>query len=362
MDVQMYLKGRQEAIRKEAGRIKDFSVFDFSYIPIQPVMREEAKILIDAILRYDHTGIPKNLALFGSRGSGKTLMVRYLAKELHSESGVKILYCNVRNHNTSFKIVEHLLRAPAKGASFTDLFAAFRAKYPGKTVVVLDEIDLMGPRDRNMEILYRLSRSRNNYMAVLLSNSPRLMQKLDVSTRSTLQPEIVHFRDYDAEQMYAILVARARSGLVRYDEGMLRKIAALAVRDTNSDVRVAIKTLFYTATETGLSVEHAFERATQDVVVDVVHDLNDKSLLILESLRRTKGGLAKEVYQTYKDLSADVGEQPFSYMHFYNNLSHLQSCGLILLMFTKVNRTYTNQIRLLFDSAIAAETFKQRFR
>jgi Cdc6-like AAA superfamily ATPase len=362
MDVQMYLEGRKEQIKKEAGKVKDFSVFDFSYIPSQPVMREEAKVLIDAVLRYDHTGIPKNLALFGSRGSGKTLMVRYLAKELHSEGGVKILYCNVRNHNTSFKILECLLHAQAKGASFADLFSAFRARYAGRTVVVLDEIDLIGPRDRNMEILYRLSRSRGNYMAILLSNSPRLMQKLDASTRSTLQPEIVHFKDYDAEEMFAILVARAEAGLVRFDEETLRKIAALAVRNTNSDVRVAIKTLFYAATETGLSVEHAFERATQDVVVDVIHDLNDKSLLILESLRRTKNGFVKDAYQTYKDLSAAIGESPFSYMHFYNNLSHLQSCGLILLMSTKVNRTYTNQIRLLFDPAIAAETFKQRFR
>ena len=116
MDVQAYLNGRKEQIKKEAGRVKDFSVFDFSHIPPQPVMREEAKVLIDAVLRYDHTGIPKNLALFGSRGSGKTLMVRYLAKELHSEDGVKILYCNVRNHNTSFKILECLLHAQAKGA------------------------------------------------------------------------------------------------------------------------------------------------------------------------------------------------------------------------------------------------------
>ena len=153
MDVQTYLKGRKEQIMKEAGRVKDFSVFDFSFIPAQPVMREEAKILIDAILRYDHTGIPKNLALFGSRGSGKTLMVQYMAKELHSDGGVRIIYCNVRNHNTSFKVLEYLLHAPAKGASFDDLFRAFREEYPGKTVIVLDEIDLMGARDRNMEIL-----------------------------------------------------------------------------------------------------------------------------------------------------------------------------------------------------------------
>ena len=82
MDVRAYLRGRKEQLEEETGAVKDFSVFDFSYIPEHPLMRAEGKILIDALLRYDHTGIPKNLALFGSRGSGKTLMVRYLSKEL----------------------------------------------------------------------------------------------------------------------------------------------------------------------------------------------------------------------------------------------------------------------------------------
>jgi len=80
MDVRSYLRGRKERIRKEAGKVKDFSVFDFSFIPDRPLMREEAKPVADALLRYDHTGVPKNLALFGSRGCGKTLMLRYLAK------------------------------------------------------------------------------------------------------------------------------------------------------------------------------------------------------------------------------------------------------------------------------------------
>lgn len=94
MDVHGYLRERKEELKKETSVVRDFSVFDFNYIPPQPVMREETKVLIDAILRYDHTGIPKNLAIFGSRGSGKTLMVRYLAKELRAETALRILYAN----------------------------------------------------------------------------------------------------------------------------------------------------------------------------------------------------------------------------------------------------------------------------
>jgi len=212
-----------------------------------------------------------------------------------------------------------------------------------------------------MEILYRLSRSSNNYMVVLLSNSPQLLHALDASARSSLQPVIIHFSNYDAEQIFQILLSRARAGLRQFDESKLRQIAALTTRNTNSDVRVAIKSLFYTATEPDLSAEDGFERASKDVVVDVVRDLNDKCLLILESARRTKSGFVKDIYNTYKALSERVGEVPFSYMHFYNNLSYLQSVGLVLLASTKVGRTYTNRIRLLFDNSVEAEAFRERF-
>ena len=199
-------------------------------------------------------------------------------------------------------------------------------------------------------------------MVVLLSNSPRLLNVIDPSSRSTLQPEIKHFKNYDAQQIFEILKARALLGLREHQESDLRKIAALTARNTNSDVRIAIKSLFYTATESNLSVNEAFDRASKDVVVDVIQGLNDKCLLILESARITKSGFVKDIFMTYKRLSESVGEVPFSYMHFYNNLSYLQSCGLILLVSTKVARAYTNRIRLLFNPSIEAETFNTRFK
>ncbi len=327
-------------------------------------MREEAKILIDSLLLYQQSGIPKNLTIFGARGSGKTLMVKYLAEKLNSQESdkkINFLYVNIRYQNTSYKILAHFLKIKARGPTLSELFERFEKRYPRKTVIVLDEIDLMGNKDRHMEILYFLSRSSNNYMVIILSNTPRLLHRIDASTRSTLQPEIVYFKNYDAQQIYEILEDRAKIGLTKWEESDLRKIAALTTRNTISDVRVAIKTLLYSAVESALSVDAAFERAAKDIVIDVIQDLNDKCLLILESCRRTKSGFAKDIYQCYVRLSEEYGETPFSYMHFYNNLSYLQSCSLIVLVATKVDRTYTNRIRILFDQNIVEEIFKTAF-
>jgi len=37
------------------------------------------------------------------------------------------------------------------------------------------------------------------------------------------------------------------------------------------------------------------------------------------------------VFQVYERLSRDVGESPFSYVYFLNNLSYMQSLGIVLL-------------------------------
>lgn len=361
IDVKSYLKNKTDALNDAASPVSDFSVFDFNYIPEQPLMREEAKLLIDSILFYTRSRIPKNLAVIGSRGSGKTLLVRYLAKEIQKETRARMLYCNMRNHNTSYKAVAHLLGKNAPGGSLSELFAEFETRHAQPTVVVLDEIDLMSPKDRNKEILYLLSRSPHSYMVILLSNTPRFLRKIDASTRSSLQPQAIHFKDYDAQQVYEILLERARLGLRRHSEEDLRRIAALTTRNTNSDVRIAIKCLLYTATEPGLSIDAALERACRDISIDIIQDLNDKSLLILESLRRSRTQHAKDVYEAYVKLGSQYGEVPFSYMHYCNSLSYLQSCGLVLLAATKVGRTYSNRIHGLFDQEVMAETFRTRF-
>jgi DNA polymerase III delta prime subunit len=60
----------------------------------------------------------------------------------------------------------------------------------GKTVFMLDEIDLMSQKDPQKNILYLLSSSSQNYIAFLLSNNPKFFNSLDVSTQST-QPGAV---------------------------------------------------------------------------------------------------------------------------------------------------------------------------
>jgi len=361
MQIKDYLDQQAAHLAKAKQRIKDFRVFDFNYIPEQPLMREEAKPVIDGLARYVTTGIPNHLLIFGSRGSGKTLTVKYVSRLLRDRHAITFAYANCRHHNTTYKILASLLGVRPRGNSLDELWGRFCHDRSGRLCFLLDEVDLLSDKDRYKQILYLISRSPRNYMAVLLSNNPRFLSQLDESIRSTLQPELVHFRNYDAQEVLAILKDRAKAGIVKPPRKALPQIAALTAKHTNSDVRVAIKTLYYLALEPKAGVREVFERARRDIVRDLIADLNDRNLLMLRAAASTPEAHVKAVYKRYRFLSRQLHLEPFSYVYFYSNLSYLQSVGLILLISTKVGRTYTNRIRLLFSPDTLEGVWRGRF-
>jgi cell division control protein 6 len=352
MNIASFLQQEKDRNAKIRQLVKDFSVFDFSYIPDEPIMREESKYLIKELTRFDISSIPTHLAVIGAKGSGKTLTLKYLQGLLNNEGRINVIYANCREHNTTFKIFAHLLGVQARGASLSELYDKFCHEHPGKTVVLLDEIDLMSAKDKNREILYLLSRSKNPYMVIMLSNNYRFLRDLDLSTKSTLQPVSVYFKNYDAAQIHKILIQRAQQGLHKWDGAKLSQIAALTTKKTNSDTRVAIKTLFYSVTKDSDDVEICFEKARKDIVFDMIHDLSDPNLMILQAVAASKSDFAKEIYQRYRKISSIHNEVPFSYVYFYSNLSCLQSMGLVALIATKVGRTYANRVMLTFENQV----------
>lgn len=271
-------------------------------------------------------------------------------------------YVNCRNSNTSFRVFSELLNDDRTiGFGLSELYERFMRAYPRKTVIVLDEVDLMSPKDKRREILYLLSRSEQPYMVIMLSNSPHVLKQLDAATRSSLQPIPLHFRNYDATQVQEILANRAKRGLHEHDPGRLAEIAALTTRLANSDARIAIKTLFYTVIRSGMTVEQCFEAARRDLVVDLINDLCDGNLIILWATATTQSELIKEIYARYRRFCQEHGEKPFSYVHFYSNLSYLQSVGLVALIATKVDRAWTNRVQLTFDASIVESITRLRF-
>jgi len=362
MDIASYLKKKRECLGQSSANVKNFAVFDYNYIPDEPVQREEVKEIIKHMVRFEKTNVPTHMSIVGSRGSGKMMMLKYLQKIISHETELDVLYVNCRHHNTSFKIFAHLLdQEKIAGSSLSDLYQRFMLRYQNKTVLIMDEVDLMSPKDKNREILYFLSRSEQPYIIIMLSNTPHVVKQLDAATRSSLQPFRLYFRNYDAEQISQILSDRAKNGLRNWDDNGISQIAALTTQKTNSDARVTIKTLYYKVLEPDDSVEKCFEEARRDIVIDQVNDLTDANLMILWATATSESDLAKEIYARYSRYSRNHQIKPFSYMYFYTNLGYLQSVGLVALVTAKIQRTYTNRVILTFDKSIIGQICKLRF-
>ena len=93
MDIENYLADKQANLEKSKSRISNIEVFDFNYIPDKPLMRDEIKPVIDALLRYQQTGIANNVLILGSRGSGKSLFSQVSYEASVCSKPIKICIC-----------------------------------------------------------------------------------------------------------------------------------------------------------------------------------------------------------------------------------------------------------------------------
>jgi len=361
-DLLAYIEQSREEAERVGAVVRDFRVFNFDHIPERPVIRPEVKRIVDCLVRYGQSGIPRHLVIVGPRGCGKTLTFRYLAKAFASKLRIPFFGVNCRVHNSSFKALAALLKTKPRGYAYAELCERFEREIPSPAVIVLDESDMLGEKDLRRDILYFLSRSPKGYSVVLLSNNHRYLKQLDESTRSSLQPEVISFRSYSALEILDILKDRAETGLKTVQAGLLEEIAAMTVKNTNGDVRVAIKALLYCATQEAPTAVECFAKAREDVIKDVLGNANDKALLILKSALEEPTKFVKAVYQHYIGLSRQFRDEPYGYTQFYSALGYLGSLGLILLIAAKVDRTFTNRIEPLVSREEVEAVLAQRFQ
>lgn len=108
MDLNDFVKASRQSVASATSKVSNLKAFDFSYIPQKVFLRPETQTLVDAMVRFDCTGLPNNLYLMGSRGSGKTLLVKHLQSFLAKQLSIPIRYLNCRFFNTSSKILAEL--------------------------------------------------------------------------------------------------------------------------------------------------------------------------------------------------------------------------------------------------------------
>ncbi|WP_240625441.1 orc1/cdc6 family replication initiation protein [Halonotius pteroides] len=259
---------------------------------------------------------PPNMLLYGPAGTGKSLIIGAVTRqiiELCQSKGERfgVVDVNCQPINTLDQAVYELVQTvaqdvgteigvPETGVStkrkYRRLYGLINEHYDS-VIFTLDEIDLLVGRRENDEpayskLLYQLSRASNTdeiegrVSVAALTNDPKFMEDIDGRAESSFNPRDVYFPDYDATQLREILNNRCDAFREdALDEDVIPLVAAFAAQ-SHGDARKAID-LFRGAGD--LADEQGDEVVTEDHVRESQEEIDkDRSLKLVEGLTTQK--------------------------------------------------------------------------
>ncbi|RLI83910.1 hypothetical protein DRP04_00325 [Archaeoglobales archaeon] len=246
-----------------------------NFIPDELPHREEELRKIAQYLSYAIAGnTPPNLLILGSTGTGKTVTVKKVIKELKNYAGgmVETLYTVVgrtQQQTLIFLGQQMGVRLPAR-RGFDENWRKFKNSIDGdkKVIVVLDEIDKILP---SCDLLYYLTRQQNICL-VGISNKIGVMEMIkDKRVISSFNPIKIVFKRYNSSQLADILRYRASMAFCNgvLDDGVINYVASLAAK-SGGDARYALDLLAFSG---DIAISEGRSKITVDIVRKAMNEV-----------------------------------------------------------------------------------------
>lgn len=231
--------------------IKNPDPLDFSYVPQKIRFREKQIENIQRIMLEPlKAGISSNLLAFGDSGTGKTSTMRYLSRE---EKKFIMVYQNALSFGSLRALVlDSLVRmgrvSGTNNLSFPDIFRAMKKVSDEKgrnVVIIVDEATNLIKFDRDG--IYNLLRANEVYgtpvSSILVSMEDPTIYMTERDKKSLGVFSTIHFNRYSQDELFEILMERARSALEQgtYEDSSLEYISEVA--KPFGSARVAIELL-----------------------------------------------------------------------------------------------------------------------
>ena len=344
---------------------KDSYVLETDYIPDSLVGRdEEIKAVAEIFFPLFRHGKPGHAFIYGPPGSGKTVVIKHVLRQLYSEAGeninLKHLAVPCKKHNTTTKILSFLLHEigypetlPRSGVScgyYYDIFFSYMKKQSHSLTIIFDEIDFL--KDDN--VLYNFSRSgefkelneRQFIHIIGVSNTGEFVNSLDPRVDSSMQRETIVFPPYNKEQLIDIL--NMRIPLAFYSDvvckGTVELCADESARD-EGDARRAIFLLqaagnFAIKTEcTTVQPGHvmmASQKIKEDISLQFVLNMTFHEKFALLAMVNTEKYLKKgkfivtgDVYRIYHAMCKFANEESLSLAAISQKITKFKMMGII---------------------------------
>ncbi|MFQ6065225.1 MAG: ORC1-type DNA replication protein [Candidatus Bathyarchaeia archaeon] len=246
---------------------KDETKLDINYIPSKLPHREEQLNLLSQYLQYTTTApgkMTQRILVTGNIGTGKTALTQHFGKIITrkaSERQINLEYIHVNCRQCKgslFLILQQTIQRfmpnfPKRGYSAEELLQTLMQILDERgthLILTLDELDTLIRREGS-DPIYNLTRIQETHYKtpwrltlICVLREPEHLEKLDPSTRSTLQQNIIHLEEYTKPQLTDILKDRVNLAFTAdaVPPQSLDHIAQLAA--TEGDARYAIELLW----------------------------------------------------------------------------------------------------------------------
>lgn len=338
-------------------------VLRHDYVPDNLPHREEEIRKLGSILAPSLNNQKiSNVFIYGKTGTGKTAVARYVLSRLEAKARsvgapIRICYVNCRLAGTNYRVLAELCRSlglhvPFTGLAVAELLTRFKISLSARgliELVVLDEIDALVKCQEDDAILYELTRINESLKGswvglVGISNDLHFKEFLDPRVLSSLSEEEVVFKPYLANELYDILLERAKGAFVPgvLSEPSLRLCAALAAGE-HGDARRALDLLRVAGEiaermgDSLITEEHvklAQQKIESDRVADALKSLPIHPKIVLLSAYllsevNPEGSITGDLYETYTELCKQAEVEPLTQRRVSGLINELDILGLL---------------------------------
>jgi len=207
---------------------KDESKLDINYVPKHLLHRRLQLNLMNQFFRFaiENPGrMTQRALIIGKIGTGKTVLSQHFGINIVKEAeerniNLKYVHINCRECKGSLFIIlqrtitKFIPAFPRRGYSAEELLQALMQILDEENaylILTLDELEAL-VRNEGSDPLYNLSRIQEDRLdapkrlsLICILRQPEYLDKLDPSTRSTLQRNIIQMEDYSKSQLIDIL-------------------------------------------------------------------------------------------------------------------------------------------------------------
>ncbi len=343
----MAIKSRfKEIVGTEQTIIKDADYFKLTFTPQQIIERRETHLLYRELSIFTKYRKPNNILLKGFPGSGKTVTVNFIIKELknlNEDIDVRYVNCESRSSPDILKILNN---KNAKG-NFNFFLKQFLDSINKDILIILDEID----RSNKIEnLLFHLSRPteskedfKYNISLILITNNTRWEDNLNESTRSSLQIKSIIFNPYNENEIKRIIKDRIKNGFKNENaisEEFIDFISKQIAREKKGDCRIAIETIFYSAQLAESKnriiiskedIEKSLKISINELNRTLVNKLKDNQLLTLFVVSHFEFKTIEDIHKHYINRIKEdkLNIEPINKTMIFNIINYLVDLCLI---------------------------------